>query len=79
MDAIEMARGGVRVGDIACALHINPTVITRAFYLGHIPAEIADRCPVIGNKRTIPPELIPQILDILRDRGYIRSAVPTIQ
>ena len=54
------------VGEIARELRVNPTLITNLFYQGKLPA---DRCPIAGGRRLVPPSVVPEIIDALKEKG----------
>ncbi len=51
------------VGEVARRLNARPKDITDAFYRGLLSASI---CPLIGNRRCIPPEYVDHIAAVLR-------------
>jgi hypothetical protein len=62
------------VGDIALEVTnrtgvvIRPRDITDLFYARILPG---DRCPIVGGRRLIPPDLVPAIVEALSRRGRI--------
>ena len=62
------------VGDVArevsdrTGVAIRPRDITDLFYAMAIPAV---RCPIVGGRRLIPPDLVPAIVEALSRRGRI--------
>ena len=53
------------VGDAAKLLGVRPKEITDLFYRGLLNDSI---CPIVGNRRCIPPDYVDQIGTILRRR-----------
>ena len=72
-EAIEMSV--MTVGDVARRLGVNPSMITMLFYRGHVRP---DRCPVVGGRRLIPPDMVDVIAMALRRRGVrvLEAATP---
>lgn len=61
------------VGEVARPFGIAPRVISDLFYSHHLDNQ---RCPVVGGRRIIPVEYVPQIEAVLRERGLIGEGVP---
>lgn len=57
------------VGEIARPRGIAPRIISDLFYSHHLDNS---RCPVVGGRRIIPDEYVPEIEAVLRERGLLK-------
>ncbi len=60
--------------ELAELLHVDVWRIQRLFERG-----VLEEPPRFGGRRVIAPELVPQIVDALRDRGWLPTEAPVDQ
>jgi hypothetical protein len=60
----------VFVGEAARELGIGPHDLAVALYTGRVPS---DRCPVVGGRRLIPREVLPELRKALEERPNRRQ------
>jgi len=59
------------VSEVARRIGANPRDITNAFYQRQLDDT---RCPIVGGRRLIPPDYIPEIERVLRELGRLETA-----
>jgi hypothetical protein len=61
------------VSEAARRWGIPPRVISDLFYARRLDDR---RCPIIGGKRLIPPDYLPEVERVLREAGHLTEAGP---
>lgn len=56
------------VAEVAREHHVPPHVITNLFYRHALDGE---KCPIVSGRRIIPRSYVPQIVRVLRAKGYL--------
>jgi hypothetical protein len=49
---------------------ISPRMISDLLYRRILDTA---RCPIIGDRRMIPPDYLPELLSVLRERGFVST------
>ncbi|MCA9069914.1 MAG: hypothetical protein KDA84_13365 [Planctomycetaceae bacterium] len=58
------------VGQVARELSIPPRILSDLFYSHHLDN---NRCPVVGGRRLIPNDYLPELEEVLRERGILET------
>lgn len=66
------------VGEVANMIGVSPQSLTSAFYNRQLDVS---RCPVVGGRRMIPAEYVPEIVALMKTRRKRRKnkAKPAIE
>jgi hypothetical protein len=67
-----MGAGYLSIGEAARRIGARPKDLSDAFYLRKLDTE---RCPVVGGRRLIPEDYLPEMEQILRQAGKLQPAL----
>jgi len=51
---------------------VSPKTLTDLFYRRLLDVK---RCPIVGDRRMIPADYLPQIIEVLQSRGVVSSSI----